>query len=1136
MGNNGIVVLDISNPIAPTHLDTYEAEFATSVTIDGNYAFIADKACLRIIGIAQPHKVTYVGEYSTQGEIKEIAVIDKYTYIAEGKNLLIIDISDIERPKFAGKYQIGNINFDSFSLFHHNSNNYIVIVDDNNGIVIIDISNPTNPSSIGGIDIHENINDFTVSGNFAYLATGEKYLMPNDNKLVIIDISDPVAPVFSKYIDLQNYAEGITVYENYVYIAEGKDGLEVIDASDLENTYLIGQYVTAGSANAIALSANNAFLAMGEKGLLIIDISNPAKPFLKSWCSTKGIAKGISISGNYAYIANGYNGLQIIDISDPTNPVLKGNCNTHGMAQDIAGSRNYVYIADGYNGIVVIDVSDPANPYCTGWYSIMEDIKRIDILNNYACIVKGVNGIDLIDISDPHDPAFVKNYTIKGDVFDVTQSGGYVYIVSQHVSGGILTIIDISDPLNPLYMSEFEGRGEAYASLVTTGNYAVITSCYNDLYVMNITNPSAPSLAGKLRCRFGVKDIVLSGSYAFIIGQNYDSILQVIDLSNPKAPKFIEEYEGRTEDISVSQDYAVIVNTSQNFKSSVKIIDISNPATPILLSDSRLENKNGYVFDIALSGEYLYLLSSRFEIFDISNPYSPVRKGMCSVNGKNLIISGNYAYVAGWWEGLEVIDISDPSHPFLAGVYSSGGRASDIAITGNYAYISICENYSTTGLEVFDISDQRNPIPVWRYGIEDSTGEIFILGNYLYVCKDSTPIFIYVFDISRPETPSYVGYYGPECWMHEVAVSGSYFYVPSYNSGIRVYDLFDPIHPNFVGIYYTPGSAKDITISGNYAYVADNDGLVIIDISSPIPSHIGGYDIEVKPITFELFVLEGLNGTGLTDSIIFGLGPSYLFEPKEGPWDANTLRMYLMQNPWVPDSPIGDTEILDIDTEALEAFKWYITIDRGMMNVYPQLHWDSNDFDPGNFQLQRGWEEDGEIIVWDMSSVASYEAQRRDGGEIMRFALLWSLYEPIPHKPVRPPQATLPLPYLTYPYPYHLDPQYVQFLLSCRYGKKGYTSFAGLSVQTHPVWQSPYVYPYDIGWNRNLNIFDREYYTLYHQRVYDWDWRSYGENLYSQYRIYNWDICHAQAGNFFSTGYALYNNNSLYCPLLKYHH
>ncbi|MDB9451743.1 DUF4347 domain-containing protein [Dolichospermum circinale] len=68
-------------------------------------------------------------------------------------------------------------------------------------------------------------------------------------------------------------------------------------------------------------------------------------------------------------------------------------------------------------------------------------------------------------------------------------------------------------------------------------------------------------------------------------------------------------------------------------------------------------------------------------------------------------VVGNYAYVADYYSGLQIIDISNPTTPTLKGNYDTSGIADGVQVVGNYAYVA---DYNS-GLQIIDISNPTTP-------------------------------------------------------------------------------------------------------------------------------------------------------------------------------------------------------------------------------------------------------------------------------------------------------------------------------------------------------------------------------------------------------------------------------------------
>ena len=79
-----------------------------------------------------------------------------------------------------------------------------------------------------------------------------------------------------------------------------------------------------------------------------------------------------------------------------------------------------------------------------------------------------------------------------------------------------------------------------------------------------------------------------------------------------------------------------------------------------------------------------------------------------------MTVSGNYACVADWGAGLQVIDVSNPANCVRVGGYDTG-FAVGVAVSGNYAYVADL----FAGLQVIDVSNPTNCVRVGGYDTSD---------------------------------------------------------------------------------------------------------------------------------------------------------------------------------------------------------------------------------------------------------------------------------------------------------------------------------------------------------------------------------------------------------------------------------
>jgi hypothetical protein len=245
---------------------------------------------------------------------------------------------------------------------------------------------------------------------------------------------------------------------------------------------------------------------------------------------------------------------------------------------------------------------------------------------------------------------------------------------------------------------------------------------------------------------------------------------------------------------------------------------------------------------VYISGNYAYVadFNSGLQIINVSNPAAPIRVGSYNTAGiaYEVRVSGNYAYVADWTNGLVIINVSNPAAPTLAGTYPTSSQSRGVYVSGSYAYVA---DY-LSGLQIINVSNPSAPFLAGTYNTPDYALGVFVSGNYAYVADNASGLQI--INVSTPSAPTLAGTYTTSGYATEVYVAGSYAYVAVSGAGLQIVNVSNPAAPFSAGIYNTPGYAYGVFVSGNYAYVADNtSGLQIIDVTNPsTPTLAAAYD------------------------------------------------------------------------------------------------------------------------------------------------------------------------------------------------------------------------------------------------------------------------------------------------------
>ncbi|MCY2987934.1 MAG: leucine-rich repeat domain-containing protein, partial [Planctomycetota bacterium] len=226
-------------------------------------------------------------------------------------------------------------------------------------------------------------------------------------------------------------------------------------------------------------------------------------------------------------------------------------------------------------------------------------------------------------------------------------------------------------------------------------------------------------------------------------------------------------------------------------------------------------------------------------ILDVSNPAAPALRGTYSTDTAfGVQVVGTLAYVADGYNGLLVIDVCNPVAPVLQGTYNTPGSAQGVQVVGTLAYVAD----GSSGLQVIDVSNSAAPVLLGTYNTTGNALAVQVVGTLAYVADGGSGL--QVVDVSNPAAPMLRGTYNTTGTAYGVSVVGTLAYVADEASGLQVIDVSNPAAPVLRGTRDTAGLAFHVYAIGTMAFVADYwSGLQVIDVSNPnSPVLRGTYD------------------------------------------------------------------------------------------------------------------------------------------------------------------------------------------------------------------------------------------------------------------------------------------------------
>lgn len=410
-----------------------------------------------------------------------------------------------------------------------------------------------------------------------------------------------------------------------------------------ENIHTVGHI--GGEAKSVFISKTYAFVKSGLE-LAAFDISDPIKPNKVGFLMIPGDLIHIDQNLDYAFIH--HKGLWRVDISDPTNMSAVHLSYPQGRIESIkiADENAYIttiqceYISIGFgsqmktgckNALHIVNISNPEDSTkCIG-----------GVLGNITKIIKAGGAPELIDNLQKHDKA-------NGYFFNISEEKG-LQIFDIGLLSQTSEVNTYASPLEPFY-TVFVYDSTAF---ITTYNNNHPLSYY-DLLTIDISEPANPKDIKKLP--FHPKQIVTIDNFAFIqndVSGNFD----VIDMQAPFSK----------EKIILPPDLVDVVQPNKFFNLK-KLESLSN--------NRIVKYRTMKLIDFFTKRQ----LSNIIALYDPDG-----RIGQWTV-------IDNFIFATSGREGLQIIDISNPTSPKQVGRYITGTYISGIDVMCPYIYITDADN------------------------------------------------------------------------------------------------------------------------------------------------------------------------------------------------------------------------------------------------------------------------------------------------------------------------------------------------------------------------------------------------------------------------------------------------------------
>ncbi|MEO7910062.1 MAG: hypothetical protein ABIV47_10470 [Roseiflexaceae bacterium] len=239
--DTGLQIVGIQNPDNPVLLGSYQAASANNLAIVENLVYLPTVNGLYILDVTDPTAPSLQNTYMAGVVFSSLLVVGDRMYVhIGGAGFDILSLADPIHPVRLGGFYEGEIPYYGFDVVGDRA----YVIRPNRGVEVLDVSNPNNPLLIGTytniVDGNAQTLSIRVVGNTLYIA---------GTKFEIYDVSSSTTAVLLGSYDPPGFGYNMRVVGNSAYLANadrgsqsGDYGFEIIDLSNQASPFLRGWF------------------------------------------------------------------------------------------------------------------------------------------------------------------------------------------------------------------------------------------------------------------------------------------------------------------------------------------------------------------------------------------------------------------------------------------------------------------------------------------------------------------------------------------------------------------------------------------------------------------------------------------------------------------------------------------------------------------------------------------------------------------------------------------------------------------------------------------------------------------------------------------------------------------------------
>lgn len=344
----GIHVIDNSDPENPNPISFINIPGNVDMAVRGNYLYADNYIDLVVIDISTPEAPKYVGR--TEDVFPFYTLYQDFGYLIDYVETEKTEVISCNSPHWDNDFF-----FIDDVIFVNES-----VAFDRTGVLTANSSSAGSDNSAVSIGVGGSMARFTITGQYLYTV--------DESSLDVFDLSNALQPSLATTVDLGWGIETIFPYGSHLFIG-ANNGMHIFDNSNPLSPQHLSTFAHVQSCDPVFVNGDLAYVTLRDGNLCrgfvnqldVVDVSDLSNPFLKKSYQMHH-PHGLSINEDHLYLCEGDQGLKVFDIENWET--IDQNLVSHlqgFFTFDIItiGSRKLAMVI-GQDGLYQYDITDPS--------------------------------------------------------------------------------------------------------------------------------------------------------------------------------------------------------------------------------------------------------------------------------------------------------------------------------------------------------------------------------------------------------------------------------------------------------------------------------------------------------------------------------------------------------------------------------------------------------------------------------------------------------------------------------------------------------------------------------------------------------------------------------------------------------